>query len=98
MKSFYKKPVSLGEAINKLLKRTGLDKGVKQQRVLMMWEEIVGEKVAENTKPLKIERGNLYIEVTNDSWRYNLNFYSGEIIKKLNEAMGSEIVKKLTMK
>jgi len=97
MKSFFKKPVSIGDAISKFLKRSGLEKGVKQRTVLLIWHNTVGEKIAKNSEPVKIEGGNLYVKVKNDSWRYNLGFYTQEIIDKLNAKLGSKVVTKITL-
>ena len=51
----------LKTAINTLLKAAGLEEGVSQNKALLVWDDVVGAKVSENTTPEKVEAGTLYI-------------------------------------
>ena len=41
----------LKAAINNLLKAAGLEAGVSQNKALLVWDDVVGAKVSENTTP-----------------------------------------------
>ena len=66
----------LKAAINNLLKAAGLDAGVAQNKALLVWDDVVGAKVSENTTPEKVEAGTLYIKASNPTWRHCLLYTS----------------------
>ena len=74
----------LKAAINNLLKAAGLEAGVSQYKALLVWDDVVGAKVSENTTPEKVESGTLYIKTSNPVWRQELVFKKTDITKKLN--------------
>ena len=85
----------LKSAINNLLKAAGLEAGVAQNKALLVWDDVVGAKVSENTKPEKVEAGTLYIKASNSTWRQELVFKKEDILKKLNKKLGEKIIKEI---
>ena len=85
----------IGLAIEKLLRKTGLEKGVAQQNALFVWKEIVGERVAENTTAEKIDHGILMVRTTTPAWRQELQFQKTTIIKKLNKKLGKKVIRNI---
>ena len=85
----------LKSAINTFLKKAGLEKGVSQNKALLVWKEVVGEKVSQNTAPEKVESGTLYIKTSNSTWRQELVFKKTDIIKKLNNKLGKNTIKEI---
>ena len=83
----------LKTAIKTFLRKSGLEKGVKQNTALLIWDEVVGENIAENTSPEKVEHGTLLVRVENSSWRQELVFKKKEIIDKLNNKIGKKTIK-----
>ena len=86
---------ALKTAIKVFLKESGLDKGVKQNTALLIWDEVVGENIAENTSAEKVEHGTLTVRVDNSSWRQELVFKKKEIIDKLNSRIGKKTIKEI---
>ena len=85
----------LKAAINNLLKAAGLDAGVAQNKALLVWDDVVGVKVSENTTPEKVEAGTLYIKASNSTWRQELVFKKDDILKKLNKKLGEKTIKEI---
>ena len=83
----------IGQAIEKLLRKAGLEKGVAQQNALFVWKEVVGKKVAENTTAEKIDHGVLMVRTTTPTWRQELQLQKTIIIKKLNKKLGKKVIK-----
>ena len=83
----------LKTAIKIFLRKSGLEKGVKQNTALLIWDEVVGENIAENTSPEKVEHGTLLVTVENSSWRQEPVFKKKEIIDKLNNKIGKKTIK-----
>ena len=85
----------LKAAINNLLKAAGLEAGVSQNKALLVWDDVVGARVSENTTPEKVEAGTLYIKASNPTWRQELMFKKEEILKNLNKKLGEKIIKEI---
>ena len=82
-------------SIGAFLKSAGLEKGVKQNNAILIWDGVVGTTIAEKTSPEKVEHGVLTIKTENASWRQELLFKKGEIIKKLNQELGQKTIREI---
>lgn len=51
------------------------------------WEELVGEQVANCTRPWKFEKTVLWIEVENSAWMQQLQYEKIGILERLNAAL-----------
>lgn len=91
-----KTPVkTIGSELEHLLTSLGIDHRVHEQIVVNDFDRIMGEAFTKRAKAVKIERGVLFIEVTNSVWRHEL-FYQKQMIKqRLNEALGETLVKEI---
>jgi len=83
----------ISTAINKFLKKTGLEKAVAQQSALEIWPVVVGVNVAQKTTAEKIEHGILVIRTQTPAWRQELSFQKKSIIKKINKELDKNIIK-----
>ena len=88
-----KGPEILGGVLQNLLKSLGLEKRMKEQDIIINWEKIVGNNIAENTKPFKIEGAKLFLKVKSSAWRNELFYLKKELISKLNDSAKQELVK-----
>ncbi len=90
-------PVSAGDAIRQLVDSLGLAEKLKQQRVLSLWEEIVGEDIAAVTQAEGFRWGQLLVSVQNPTWRHWLTFQRETIRQNLNREVGGEVVKTIRL-
>ena len=84
---------SLKIAIDSMLKKFGIDNAVAQNEALNIWNEIVGKTVAKNTQPDRVEHGVIIVKVSSPTWRQELYFQKKEIIEKLNNKIGKNVIK-----
>ncbi len=82
----------LKQVINIYLHKTGLSKGVAQNSAVLLWPEIVGKAVAENTQAVSAEHGVLTIKTSTPAWRQELQFQKKEIVLKINERIGNRAI------
>lgn len=75
-----------------LLAKLGIERKLKQQQALLLWDKVVGEKIASRTRAVGLENGKLFVGVDSASWRNELIFMKGDIIVKLNAEVGDRIV------
>lgn len=57
------------------------------QHVLKCWVEVVGAKVAAQTRPLSIQREVLWVATSSAAWAQNLTFGRNAILLKLNKKL-----------
>ena len=93
MKASNPKPIET--VLASVLQELGLGSRIRQLKVLDVWAEAVGEQIAKVTSPDRIERGKLIVRVKKAPWRNELIFLKRDIIAKLNQILGEEIVKEI---
>jgi len=76
-----------------MLKKFGIDNAVSQNKALNIWDEIVGKNVAKNTQPDRVEHGVIIVKVSSPTWRQELYFQKNEIIQKINNTIGKNVIK-----
>ena len=84
---------SLKIAIDGMLKKFGIDNTVAQNSAMNLWSEIVGDRVAKNTEPDKVEHGIITVKVSSPTWRQELYFQKKEIILKINKTIGKNVIR-----
>jgi predicted nucleic acid-binding Zn ribbon protein len=84
---------SLKLAIDSMLKKFGIENAVSQNKAINIWNEIVGEKVANNTEPDRVEHGVIIVKVSSPAWRHELHFQKKEIIQKINNTIGKNVIR-----
>lgn len=83
---------SLNDVLNNLIKNLGIEYEVLENEALIHWKQIVGPKVAQNASAERIKDGRLFVNVKSDVWKNELLFYKKDIIKRLNEKIGKNVV------
>lgn len=66
-----------------------------ERLALSAWKRAVGKRLAERTRPAKLVRETLVIEVEDQVWRENLFSLRHQILRNLREAIGADIVRQL---
>lgn len=88
----------VGDILDSLVTRLGLKHRLKQSEVVMKWEDIVGERIAVETKAEVIRGKTLFVNVTSPMWAQELNFLKPEIMKKIRQEIGRGIVTDIRFK
>ena len=79
--------------LDSVLKNAGIDKAVLQNKSLILWDEVVGDKIAEHTSAQDVKHGTLRVRVATPVWRNELALRKKEILKKLNNRLGKKVIK-----
>jgi predicted nucleic acid-binding Zn ribbon protein len=83
---------SLDNLIEKTLKKLKLEKPAREWEAVHHWDEIVGEKIARISKPVRAENKILYVSVSSSSWCSELDFQKPKILKKIANKIGENII------
>jgi hypothetical protein len=86
--------VPVAKLVAELLARAGVDKAVREHRLITEWEQIVGERVAARAWPDGLSRGVLYVRVTNSAWMHELGFLKEAMVEAARRVTGDPPVVK----
>lgn len=83
---------TLREVIERYLKETPLHRKLQERRLIEGWYEILGKPVAKATAKVYIRKDILYVQLTSSVMRNELFMMKEDIICKLNEQVGEQII------
>jgi predicted nucleic acid-binding Zn ribbon protein len=86
------KPAPLGTILQQAIEASRIDVDLDAYRLWQQWKDVVGPAIAENTRPEVIKGKLLVVHVSSAPWMQQLQFLKPELIKKLNETIGKEVV------
>ena len=90
--------VHIGSILGDVLKKYRREMDVELVQVWRIWDNIVGEVVAQNAKPAAFKGPILLIHVTSSTWIHHLQFLKKEMIERLNHALGKPLIEDLKFK
>ena len=86
---FRRKVKPLSEVLGKVLRDGGLELPLLQKRVVDAWDEIVGPNVEQYTQEKSIRNQTLFVKISNPALRQDLSMMRTQLVKRLNEHVGS---------
>ncbi|MGH8047947.1 MAG: DUF721 domain-containing protein [Chthoniobacterales bacterium] len=90
--------VTVAAAIQQLMAKLGLRERINEADILSAWRDIVGDFLAEHSRPSRLTNGTLHIEVMQPSVRYELSStWRPIILQKLQERFGKNAVKDIKL-
>ena len=76
--------ITLGEAIEAMLKEYGLEERITQAHIAASWEKLMGKTINIRTQEVKLRNRKLYIKVNSSVLREELHFARGKILEIIN--------------
>ena len=76
----------------KNLREQGLETPLLQKRLIDAWPTIAGDMVASYTDNLYIRNQTLFVHLTSPALRSDLSMMQQELVRKLNEHVGSQVI------
>lgn len=89
---------SVGEIIEEVFKNDNIDNEVAQHRVLTIWPIVVGQTINKFTTARYIRDGILTVHLSSAPLKSELSMHKTQLMKSLNEAVGSNAVKDIFFK
>ena len=80
--------------VNEFYKKA--DQGIL--KISAVWQEVVGEAIAANTKPATMKGKLLIVNVSSSIWVQELHFMKKDLVQKLNERVGAYLVEEVKFK
>jgi len=63
-----------------------------------LWDEAVGETIAQNARPAAFKGKLLIVHVSSSTWVHQLQFLKNDMIIKLNAALGKPLLEEIKFK
>lgn len=89
---FKRDVLNIKDLILKNLRTQGLETPLLQKRLIDSWPEVVGSMIAGYTDGLYIRNQTLYVHLTSPALRADLSMMRGELVRKLNAHVGSQVI------
>ena len=89
---FRREVKSVADVLQQLLREEGLETPLQQKRLIDSWETVTGRIVARYTAEKFIQNQTLYVKIVNPALRQDLAMMRQQLVKRLNEQVGSFII------
>ncbi|MBP5505133.1 MAG: DUF721 domain-containing protein [Bacteroidales bacterium] len=93
-----KKFSTLGDALERYLGDSPLADGMRYARVCEAWDTAVGDAIAHVTLAKEFEAGVLRVRMSSSVVRMQLEMNKPEILARINEALGDNLVKSIIIR
>ncbi|KPK86829.1 MAG: hypothetical protein AMS27_04155 [Bacteroides sp. SM23_62_1] len=88
----------ISDVLKEFLRENKLDRKFKERELMESWEEMVGRTINRSTKKIYIRERKLFVVLSSSVVRNELHMLKEEIVRKLNEKIGEEIITELVLK
>jgi len=88
----------IADVMRAYLKESRLEKPLKERQLVQSWETLLGKAVARSTIKIYLRDGKLFVHLNSSVVKHELFMLQDEILIKLNEAAGEELVKEIILR
>jgi len=88
----------VGDLLPGVLKGLGLEGRLEEGRLREEWPRIVGEAIAERSRPRTVRGSTLVIGVVNNVWMNEIQFHRSEIVRKIRREFPSLEIEDIRLK
>ena len=80
------------ELILRNLRMHGLETPLQQKRLVDAWPTVAGELIASYTNGVSIRNQTLWVHLTSPALRADLSMQRTELVRRLNDYVGSQVI------
>ena len=95
MAVYLTQPTALSAVLDGMLDRTGARRKVDAARTVEAWAEVAGPRICAVTQRVQLRGGALVVTLSSSAWRHTLHVQREAWRTRLNEHLGSEVVREL---
>lgn len=89
--------VAIKDLMGSFIKENNLSKGMKKISVKESWEQLMGNGVVSYTEKVELKGSTLYVKLSSSVLREELSYGKEKIIGMMNDALGTQEIKKLLL-
>lgn len=99
MKAEKRDSLPIGNVMDGVLKKLGLDRRFKESQIAAQWKSWVGDAISRHSHPYRVVNKKLVVYVDNSVWLNELNRqYKIWILKKIQTVLGKELIQDIHFK
>jgi predicted nucleic acid-binding Zn ribbon protein len=83
----------IGDVLRQVVRDLGLGKKLNEQRAVIEWPDVVGERVAAHSRATRVDGGRLFVEVDSPVWAQELSLMRRRILGEINRRIGRGVIK-----
>jgi hypothetical protein len=83
----------ISEILLSVLKKRGMASKIEENALLRLWPKAVGPQIILHTKADAVRNGVFFVKTISSVWVQQLHFMKEEILQKLNQLAGKNVVK-----
>ena len=91
-------PSSVRSSLDRVMRRLGGPSADATTGIFGRWEELVGDGVAANSRPVALRDTTLVIAVTDPAWATQLRFLESQIVTRLQVELGARTVTEIEVR
>lgn len=91
-------PVAIGHILPRVLQSCRVQSDQALIRVWDLWDDAVGAVIAADAQPEAFKGKILIVKVSSSTWIHHLQFLKKDIIAKINDALGQNLVEEIKFK
>ena len=88
----------VSDILKDFLRENKLDIRLKERQIIESWEDLMGKTISRATKKIYIKETKLFVVVSSSVIRNELHMLKTDIVKKLNERAGEDIITELVLR
>lgn len=88
----------LGLLIRQFLREEGLESPLNEYRAVSSWNKLMGDVVARYTASVNLRNGTLFVSLRNPALRQNLLMQRTDIMQKINDHVGAQVVQNIVFR
>lgn len=93
-----RKIARLSSSLDGLLRSYGFGSKLNEYRVFGKWDKAVGAAIALHARPLAVRGTKLSLVVDSPAWMQQLSLMKPQLIEKVNQMLGRDVIKDITLK
>jgi predicted nucleic acid-binding Zn ribbon protein len=86
---------AVGGVLGRVMQGLGLGTALRGWQAVEAWPRVVGPRVSRHTRAVSFRDGTLNVEVEGSAWMHELGFLKRQLVGKVNEHLGDEVVREL---
>ena len=91
-------PAQLGQVLDRTLRSLGTPSVAGVEVIFERWAEVVGEAMAERTKPLRIDGDALVVSCDEPAIATHVRFLQAELVERLRQLSGDRLVARIEVR
>ena len=86
------KPKQLGDLLMEFLRSEGLETPLLEHRIINAWPAVMGDTISRYTTDIYIKNSILWVKLKSPALKQNLLMMHGDITRKLNAYVKSQVI------